>query len=273
LFESLLKLFNETTQSDIQLLCKNPESLLSKLNSLKEYLSNYDSMQEYDKKLQEFDSTIEKQLFMCKDKLDSSENWSEIIRQEIYALWIDTIERENSILKGNPIEEYNRNQKSLAELLEAKKTIVRNQIQSKIAGSINIQDISGKAQSPEKRAWKEFSSELKKKRRVKPVRKLFELYPQNFLKIAPCWLASPESVCKVFPLKRNLFDLVIVDEASQLAVERALPFLYRAKSVVIAGDEKQLQPFDLFQLNEGEDDEDDDVTEEKSLLDSSKKTL
>ena len=267
LFESLLKLFNETTQSDIQLLCKNPESLLSKLNSLKEYLSNYDSMQEYDKKLQEFDSTIEKQLFMCKDKLDSSENWSEIIRQEIYALWIDTIERENSILKGNPIEEYNRNQKSLAELLEAKKTIVRNQIQSKIAGSINIQDISGKAQSPEKRAWKEFSSELKKKRRVKPVRKLFELYPQNFLKIAPCWLASPESVCKVFPLKRNLFDLVIVDEASQLAVERALPFLYRAKSVVIAGDEKQLQPFDLFQLNEGEDDEDDDVTEEKSLLD------
>ena len=59
-----------------------------------------------------------------------------------------------------------------------------------------------------------------------------------------------------------------MDEASQLAVERALPFLYRAKTVVIAGDEKQLQPFDLFQLKEDEDDDyDDDITEEKSLLD------
>ena len=266
-FESLLKLFNQNTQNDLKLLCKNSESLLSKLNSLKQYLSNYDSMQEYDKKLEEFDSSIEGLLFKCKDKLDSSENWSKIIKQEIYALWIDTIERENSILKGNPIEEYNRNQKSLSELLETKKTIVQNQIQSKIAGTVTIPDISGKAQSPKKRAWKEFSSELKKKRRVKPVRSLFESYSQNFLKIAPCWLASPESVCKVFPLKRNLFDLVIVDEASQLAVERALPFLYRAKSVVIAGDEKQLQPFDLFQLNEGEEDEDEDITEEKSLLD------
>ena len=46
-------------------------------------------------------------------------------------------------------------------------------------------------------------------------------------------------ISKVFPLERNLFDLVIVDEASQLAVERALPFLYRANHVIIAGDEKQ----------------------------------
>ena len=59
-------------------------------------------MQEYDKKLEEFDSSIEGLLFKCKDELDSSENWSKIIKQEIYALWIDTIERENSILKGKP---------------------------------------------------------------------------------------------------------------------------------------------------------------------------
>ena len=264
----LLNLFHDQYHKEFHSLCKSPSELISKLNSLNDSLSDYDSMQEYDKKLQEFDSTVEKLLFACKDRLDPSQNWSEIIRQEIFALWIDTIERDNPVLKGNPIEEYNRNQKSLAELLEAKKTIVRNQIQSRIASSVTIPDISGRAQTPEKRAWKEFSAELKKKRRTKPVRKLFESYPQNFLKLAPCWLASPESVCKVFPLQRNLFDLVIVDEASQLAVERALPFLYRAKNVVIAGDEKQLQPFDLFQLREDEDDDyDDEITEEKSLLD------
>jgi very-short-patch-repair endonuclease len=264
----LLKLFNDTAQQDFHTLVKNPSNFVAKLDLMKQSLSDYDSMQDYDKKLSEFDSSIEKLLFACKDKLNANEDWSKIIEQEIYALWIDTIERENSILKGDPIEEYNRNQESLAKLLQTKKDIVRKQIQSKIAGSITIPDISGKAQTPEKRAWKDFSAELKKKRRTKPVRQLFEKYPSNFLKIAPCWLASPESVCKVFPLKRNLFDLVIVDEASQLAVERALPFLYRAKNVVIAGDEKQLQPFDLFQLKEDEDDDfDDEITEEKSLLD------
>lgn len=267
-FATLLKLFSEKTQKELYILCKNPQELSSRLDSMKQSLSDYDLMQDYDKKLKEFDSSIEKILFACKDKLDSLDNWSEIIRQEIFAFWIDIIEKENPILKGNPIDEYNRNQESLAKLLEAKKTIVRNKIQSQIAGSISIADIAGRSQTPEKRAWKEFSAELKKKNRTKPVRQLFEKYTYNFLKIAPCWLASPESVSKVFPLQRNLFDLVIVDEASQLAVERALPFLYRAKSVVIAGDENQLQPFDLFQLKEDEEEDfDDEISEEKSLLD------
>jgi very-short-patch-repair endonuclease len=265
---NLLDLFHEQNQKEFYNICKNHESLKIRLDSLKESLADYEEMQDYDKKLQEFDTSIEKLLFAAKDKLDPIDNWTEIIKQEIYSYWIDVIERENQILKGNPIEEYNRNRESLAQLLESKKKIVQNTIQSKIAGSVTIPDISGRAQTPEKRGWKDFAAELKKKRRTKPVRQLFAKYSTNFLRLAPCWLASPESVSKVFPLKRNLFDLIIVDEASQLAVERALPFLYRANNVVIAGDDKQLQPFDLFQLREGEDDDyDEEVSEEKSLLD------
>ena len=116
--------------------------------------------------------------------------------------------------------------------------------------------------------WKDFRKELKRKRKVKPIRRLFHEYPEEFLDVAPCWLASPESVSKVFPLQQDLFDLVIVDEASQLAVERAIPFLYRAASVVVAGDEKQMPPYDLFQLQETDDeDEEYDESSEKSLLD------
>jgi hypothetical protein len=66
-------------------------------------------------------------------------------------------------------------------------------------------------------------------------------------------------------LERGMFDLVIFDESSQLAVERALPSLYRGKRVLIAGDEKQLRPFDLFQTRETEE-ELDEVTEAESLL-------
>jgi hypothetical protein len=43
-----------------------------------------------------------------------------------------------------------------------------------------------------------------------------------------------------------MFDIVIFDEASQCPVEQALPILYRAKRVVIAGDRKQLPPTSFF---------------------------
>jgi len=69
-------------------------------------------------------------------------------------------------------------------------------------------------------------------------------------------------------LEKGLFDLVIMDEASQLTVERALPVLYRAKRAAIAGDDKQLQPFNLFQSHEDEDENlEVDAYDEKSLFD------
>jgi len=35
---------------------------------------------------------------------------------------------------------------------------------------------------------------------------------------------------------------VVIDEASQMQVEKALPLLYRGKKLVISGDDKQLKP-------------------------------
>ena len=39
-----------------------------------------------------------------------------------------------------------------------------------------------------------------------------------------------------------MFDLVVIDEASQMQVEKAIPLMYRAKKLVISGDDKQLKP-------------------------------
>ena len=148
--------------------------------------------------------------------------------------------------------------------MEEKRLAVRESIQTKIEGTIHPDKMYGRG-SGDNRTWRDFAGELQRKRKVKPVRKMFEDYAKQMFEVAPCWLASPESVSKIFPMKRNLFDLVIVDEASQLAVERSIPLLYRSNHAVVAGDEKQLQPFDLFQVIE--DDEDEDMPEEKSLLD------
>ena len=45
-----------------------------------------------------------------------------------------------------------------------------------------------------------------------------------------------------FPLKSALFDLVIVDEASQCSLAAVLPLAYRAKRLVVVGDPYQLNP-------------------------------
>ncbi len=264
----LATFFKENHQSEIYDLHKAPDQLKIKLQKLKGGLIDFDSLQSYDAKISE-NPDILKLLLLCKDKLNPDEAWSDVIRQEVYLYWIHTIESENTILKGDATIQYNKNRDALSALLDEKKDIVAKSIQAKIAGSANIDEIYGRAKIPEKQNWKDFSAELKKKRRVKPVRQLFGKYSKQFLKIAPCWLASPESVSKIFPLQRDLFDLVIIDEASQLAVERVLPVLYRAKHVLVAGDDKQLQPFDMFQVKD-EDipyEEDDNVLEEKSLLD------
>ncbi|MBU1197304.1 hypothetical protein KJ765_02205 [Candidatus Micrarchaeota archaeon] len=74
-----------------------------------------------------------------------------------------------------------------------------------------------------------------------------EFWDRGLLNVFPCWLASPETVSALFPLQQGLFDLVVFDEASQCTLEDAIPSVHRAKSVVVAGDEKQLPPFDLFE--------------------------
>ena len=63
--------------------------------------------------------------------------------------------------------------------------------------------------------------------------------------VFPCWIMRPEDACRVFPLRPDVFDVLIVDEASQCNPDQALPLFARASSVVIVGDDKQLSNEDL----------------------------
>lgn len=61
------------------------------------------------------------------------------------------------------------------------------------------------------------------------------------LNILPCWIMTPDDVARLFPCQAGLFDVVIIDEASQCDLPSMTPVLYRAKKAVIAGDSKQMQ--------------------------------
>lgn len=83
------------------------------------------------------------------------------------------------------------------------------------------------------------------------------------------FLMTPEAVSEILPLKNDLFDLLVFDEASQIYVERGIPAIARAKRLVIAGDHKQLRPSSLGDGRVTVDDEEENeaVLEEESLLD------
>ena len=56
----------------------------------------------------------------------------------------------------------------------------------------------------------------------------------------PVWAVTNLSARTNLPLKAGLFDLVVIDEASQCDVASALPLLVRGKRALIIGDRKQL---------------------------------
>ena len=55
----------------------------------------------------------------------------------------------------------------------------------------------------------------------------------------PCILAGIRDFSDYIPLEPDIFDILIIDEASQVSVAQAFPALLRAKRVIILGDKKQ----------------------------------
>lgn len=109
--------------------------------------------------------------------------------------------------------------------------------------------------------------ELAKKRRTPP-RKLLKRAQGALAELFPCWMMVPNSVAQHLP-RSEFFDLVIIDEASQMTPETAISALMRAKNALISGDTNQLPPTNFFRgLNDEEDEDvDEDIaTAEESIL-------
>lgn len=91
--------------------------------------------------------------------------------------------------------------------------------------------------------------------------------------LKPCFMMSPLSVATYIPQGSVQFDLLVMDEASQIRPEDALGGFARAKQVIVVGDPKQLPPSSFFDrlTSVGDDDMDDGAAmitdESESILD------
>ena len=93
---------------------------------------------------------------------------------------------------------------------------------------------------------KDYLYVINKQENMWNIRKTMEYFSEYLLNLFPCWMMSPENVSSVMPLKPDLFDVIVFDEASQIFIENSIPTIYRGKFVAIAGDRKQLKPTTTF---------------------------
>ena len=110
---------------------------------------------------------------------------------------------------------------------------------------------------------------LKEKARAIPIRKLLKKAGKALQALKPCFLMSPLSVAQYIDTHGMKFDLVVIDEASQMRPEDALGAIARSGQVVVVGDPKQLPPTAFFnkQTFTDADYEDEDKIDNESILD------
>ena len=111
--------------------------------------------------------------------------------------------------------------------------------------------------------------QLARQRGGMPVRELMQTFHGLITQLMPCVLVSPDSVARFFPAERDLFDVVVFDEASQVRVADAVGAMGRGRSVVVVGDSKQMPPTTFAESSLADDDAEvaeDVVEDEESIL-------
>lgn len=98
------------------------------------------------------------------------------------------------------------------------------------------------------------------------IRKLFDQIPNLLSRLCPCMLMSPISAAQYLDPKREPFDIVVFDEASQLPTCKAVGVLARGKDAIIVRDPKQMPPTSFFATNTTDEDNL-DVEDLESILD------
>ena len=108
--------------------------------------------------------------------------------------------------------------------------------------------------------------EAAKKRKHKPLRRLFAEIPTVLQRLKPCVMMSPLSVSTFLDTDDIRFDLVIFDEASQVFPWDAMGAVYRGRQLIVAGDDKQLPPTNFFNRADAETDDEADIGDYESIL-------
>ncbi len=91
-----------------------------------------------------------------------------------------------------------------------------------------------------------------------PVRQIIRRAGKAIQELKPCFMMGPQAVAQYLEPGGLHFDIIVMDEASQLRPEQAIGAIARGSQLVVVGDPKQLPPTSFFSRmsvadSEGED--------------------
>ncbi|MBA4850317.1 AAA domain-containing protein [Emticicia sp. BO119] len=253
------------------------EKLINKPEDKQEFIvylkQNFDLLVEADELKESFNRNeveVIQRLLNYKNSEVSISDLTGVFLNSLRIAWTQHIETLHPILRGVSSLKVDQLETELQECVLKKQELSQEILLLKLREQTYQDLVINRLQNVV--TYRELQHQTTKKRKLWSVRKLLENHSEEIFKLIPCWMASPESVSAIFPLSSqnptdSLFDLVIFDEASQCFAENGIPAIYRGKQVVIAGDSKQLQPTDLYQIRYDEEAEDEHLLEIDSLLD------
>ncbi len=187
----------------------------------------------------------------------------------LFTILRDRIYREIGYEVEDTSVDIERYKLELADLLKKEKEYRKNLLISKyknrseFARILENQDLLAKVKS--------------KNRKKSTIRDIYTYKSEktgtpDVFSIFPVILATPDVACSILKLEEGVMDCIIIDEASQMFVDVAIPLIYRGKRLIVSGDREQMPPSAFFQSkNEDFDDNNNftpSVTNEQSLLDA-----
>ncbi len=72
-------------------------------------------------------------------------------------------------------------------------------------------------------------------------KEIASIHPEFLASLFPVWIVESDDLHRVLPLTEGMFDLAMIDEASQCDPASAIPALFRGRRALIAGDPQQLR--------------------------------
>lgn len=173
-----------------------------------------------------------------------------------YKIQIERIIRHNPSLNRYDRESFDELVKELASVEKE----YRSQVVASIPGRLDSIIAARNKNSYSKQEIERFIYSNGKRRSI---RSLFSTCSEYITDICPCLLMSPMSVSQFLEPGKQVFDIVVFDEASQIQTCKAIGAIARGKDLVVVGDSKQMPPTSFFKKTVSDDDEEFSVEAER----------
>lgn len=180
--------------------------------------------------------------------------WLPVFQKRFYTLWIDAIGNQEPAISNFNSQIFERHIEKFKELDREQIRFTKLRIRERLLEN-RPKAVWMNAASSEEALLRR---EINKKRRVKPLRRLFSEIPGLILRLRPCLMMSPLTVSQLLDPELYKFDLVVFDEASQILPEEAVGAIIRGSQTIIVGDRHQLPPTSFFEVMEADEDMDDE---------------